>query len=349
MPYSLRIYGFLVTILLALTGCNQTQTPAATMPSAYFDQSGRTDTATGGVRMLPITTPVGTFHIWTKRVGNNPRIKVLILHGGPGMSHEAYEAFDSFLPAANVEYYYYDQLGSAYSDQPHDPTLWNLNRFIDEVEQVRVALGLDQNNFYLYGQSWGGLLAIEYALQHQNHLKGLIVSNMMSSIPAYNAYAQTVLMPQMDQKVLAEIRTLDKRGEFNNPRYETLLFENFYTQHILRAPPAQWPEPVLRSFGRLNKEVYVPMQGPSELGARGSLEHWDRSADLHLINVPTLVIGARHDTMDPSHMEWMSKQFPKGQYLYCDKGSHMALYDDQDTYMKGLIRFLHSVDEAAIH
>jgi proline iminopeptidase len=318
--------------------------PNPANPAAYFDQRGRSDVQSGGVRMIPITTPKGTFRVWTKRVGNNPTIKVLILHGGPGVSHEAYEAFDSYFPGAGIEYYYYDQLGSAFSDQPKDGSLWALDRFVDEVEQVRQALKLDKGNFYLYGHSWGGILGIEYALKYPQHLKALIVSNMMSSIPAYNAYAEKVLMPQMDPKVLAEVKALEAAKDYDNPRYEALLFEHFYTQHIMRAPMADWPEPLLRGFGRLNKAVYVPMQGPSELGASGKLEKWDRSSDLKRITVPTLVIGARHDTMDPDHMAWMAKQFSRGRYLFCPNGSHAALYDDQQLYFKGLIGFIRDVD-----
>ena len=133
--------------------------------AAYLDYSGRDDALSGGVRMIPIETPRGTFRVWTKRVGNSPTMKVLLLHGGPGGTHEYLEACDSFFPAAGIEYYYYDQLGSYYSDQPDDPDLWDVPRFVDEVEQVRRALGLDASNFYLYGQSWGGALAIEYALK----------------------------------------------------------------------------------------------------------------------------------------------------------------------------------------
>jgi len=103
--------------------------------------------------MIPINTPKGTFRVWTKRVGNNPRIKVLLLHGGPSVTHEYYDAFDSFFPAAGIEYYY-DQLGSFYSDQPNEPDLWELPRFVEEVEQVRQALGLNRDNFYLLGSSW---------------------------------------------------------------------------------------------------------------------------------------------------------------------------------------------------
>lgn len=319
---------------------------AATLPApvSYFDNSGRDDVLSGGVRMIEIDTPKGKFRVWTKRVGNNPRIKVLLLHGGPAATHEMFEAFDSYFPGEGIEYYYYDQLGSAYSDQPKEPSLWELDRFVDEVEQVRQALKLDKENFYLYGQSWGGLLGIEYALRHQEHLKGLIVSNMMSSIPAYNEYAKTVLMPQMDPAVLKEVLAIEARGDYANPRYEELLIPNFYTKHFLRMPPEQWPDPVLRGFSHINKDIYVPMQGPSEMGASGKLVNWDRSADLKNIGVPTLVIGARYDTMDPSHMEWMAKQFPRGRYLYCPEGSHLALYDDQRTYMSGLIAFLKDVD-----
>jgi proline iminopeptidase len=246
------------------------------------------------------------------------------------------------LPYAGVEYYYYDQLGSAFSDQPKDESLWDLPRFVEEVEQVRQALGLGPDNFYLLGQSWGGILAAEYALKYQQHLKGLIISNMMMSIPAYAEYARTVLMPAMDQRVLAELQALENKKDYDNPRYMELLVPSFYAEHILRMPPDQWPEPVTRAFARLNKQIYVLMQGPSEMGASGRLEKWNRTADLGKITVPTLVIGATHDTMDPKHMEWVSKQVKNGQFLLCAKGSHLAMYDDQETYFNGLIKFLAS-------
>src|SRR5512139_3592865 len=142
-----------------------TRTSSPTL-ATYFDRSGRDDVWSGGIRTIPISTPKGTFRVWTKRVGNNPRIKVLLLHGGPGATHEYFEAFDSWFPAAGIEYYYYDQLGSAFSDQPAEPSLWELDRFVDEVEQVRRALGLEAGNFYLLGHSWGGILAMEYALKY---------------------------------------------------------------------------------------------------------------------------------------------------------------------------------------
>lgn len=317
----------------------------AAPPASYYDNSGYPDALAGGVRMIPITTPKGTFHVWTKRIGNNPRVKVLLLHGGPGMTHEYLEAFDSYFPGQGIEYYYYDQLGSFYSDQPKDDSLWTLPRFVEEVEQVRKALGLNKSNFYLYGHSWGGLLAMQYALKYQRNLKGLIISNMMASAPAYNKYAHEVLMPQMDPKALAEILGLEKAGKTDDPQYMNLLMANFYTKHILRMPPDQWPDPVMRAISHVNNTIYTLMQGPSEMGLSGRLADWDVSKQLKDIAVPTLVIGARYGTMDPKYMKWMAEQIPHARYLYCATGSHLCLYDDQKVYMHGVIKFIEDVDK----
>lgn len=345
----MKKFIFLALAMLFMQACADrisTNQPAHNQVASntYLDYSGRDDLLSGGIKLIPITTPKGTFRVWTKRVGNNPNIKVLLLHGGPGLTHEYLEAFDSYFPAAGIEYYYYDQLGSAYSEQPEDPELWDLPRFVEEVEQVRQALKLDQSNFYLYGQSWGGVLAMEYALKYQQHLKGLIISNMMASGPAYNEYAQKVLMPAMDQKVLAEIKQLEARKDYENPRYMELLIPHHYVHHILRMPPDQWPDSVNRAFKHINPAIYIPMQGPSELGLSGKLLNWDRTNDLPKITPPTLVIGAKYDTMDPAHMEMMAKKVQKGRYLFCPNGSHLTLYDDQKTYVDGLIQFIRDVD-----
>ncbi len=345
-----------IAILITMLGvgaCTPSAPPSSTpqvsaAAVSYFDSTGRDDVLSGGVKLIPITTPKGTFRVWTKRVGNNPRIKVLLLHGGPGATHEYFEAFDSYFPKQGIEYYYYDQLGSAFSDQPKDPGLWDLPRFVEEVEQVRVALRLDSSNFYLLGQSWGGILAIEYALKYQQNIKGLIISNMMASIPAYMEYAEKVLMPAMDPKVLAEIMAIEAKKDYDNPRYMELLIPNYYVLHILRMPPEQWPDPVNRTFARLNKDVYIPMQGPSEMSSSGKLEKWDRSADLGKITVPTLTIGAQYDTMDPKYMEKMAGLFGKGRYLHCANGSHLAMYDDQKAYFDGLIQFIEDVDQGRL-
>ncbi len=314
--------------------------------SDYLDYSGADDQFTGGINMIPIETPRGTFRVWTRRVGNSPKIRVLLLHGGPGATHELYECFDGWLPREGIEYIYYDQLDSYYSDQPGDPTLWTIEHFVDEVEQVRRVLGLNPDNFFLLGQSWGGMLAMEYAFAHQRNLKGLIISNMVSDVGEYNRYVREVLGPQMDPEVFADIQRMEAEDDYENPRYEELLMQHHYTEHVLRMPLEDWPDSIMRTFKHINKEIYVRMQGYSEFGMTpgATLAEWNRSADLSQITVPTLTIGAAHDTMNPEHMEWMAGQVGRGRYLHCPDGSHLAQYDDQKTYMTGLVRFLRDVD-----
>ncbi|MEX0288474.1 MAG: proline iminopeptidase-family hydrolase [Flavobacteriaceae bacterium] len=347
----MRTICFLFLSLIALTSCKQTtvEKEQPSITSYYLSFENRDDQFTGGIKMIPITTAKGSFKVWTKRVGNNPSKKVLLLHGGPGMTHELYECADGYFPQEEIEYIYYDQLGSYYSDKPEDLDLWTTERFVEEVEQVRKALGLDASNFYLLGQSWGGILAMEYALKYQNNLKGLIISNMMSSIPEYNAYAQKVLGPQLDPEIYKEIKAIEAAGDFENPKYGELLFEHYYTQHVLRMPPDQWPEAVMRSLNHANNQVYVHMQGYSEFGITGdaTLKDWDVKDRLKELAVPTLVIGAKHDTMDPAHMEWMSKEVQNGRYLFCPNGSHLSQYDDQKTYFNGVIGFINDVDTDA--
>ncbi|MEY4629476.1 MAG: hypothetical protein RLZZ595_1802 [Bacteroidota bacterium] len=329
-----------VIAILALTvfgmNCGEKST---TKKNDYF-AAQETGIQSGNVKMVTIESMGKKFNIWTKRFGNNPKVKILLLNGGPGGTHEYFQCFENFLPQEGFEFIYYDQLGCGNSDNPNDTAYWNLDRFVEEVEQVRTALNLDKNNFYLLGHSWGGILAMQYALKYQSNIKGLIISNMMSSCPDYDKYAENVLAKQFDPIVLDTIMEIEKRGDFDDPNYMGLLGPNFYEKHILRLPAAEWPDPVNRAFAKLNKSLYVTMQGPSEFGISGRLENWDVSKKLSSVVVPTLVIGAQHDTMDPEHMKWMSTQFKNGSYLYCEKGSHMAMYDDQETYFKGLIEFL---------
>lgn len=322
-----------------LFACSSPEKTETASPSTYFTDDAP-GVKNGGVRMIPISTPKGNFNVWTKRIGHNPSIKLLLLNGGPGLTHEYFECFESFLPAEGIEFIYYDQLGCGNSDNPKDTSLWDLTRSVDEVEQVRKALGLDASNFFLLGHSWGGIVAMEYALKYQQQLKGLVISNMMCSCPEYGKYADEVLAKQMNPVVLDSIKTLEAKKDFSNPRYMQLLMKNFYAEHICRIPLAQWPEPVNRSFSKLNNSFYVTMQGPSEFGIGGKLTNWSVKEQLKEIELPTLCVGARFDTMDPEHMKWMTGQLKHGTYLFCPNGSHMSMYDDQDVYMRGLVQFL---------
>ncbi len=341
MKLNTVFYTLLCFILFI--GCKKAEDP---IKEHYLDFSKRDDQLTGGIKMIPITTPLGKFKVWTKTVGNNPKIKVLLLHGGPGLTHELYESFDGYFPNESIEYIYYDQLGSYYSDQPNDNRLWTNERFVEEVEQVRIALGLNKDNFYLMGQSWGGILAMEYAFKYQKNLKGLIISNMMASAPEYNKYAEEVLGPQLPPDVFSQIKEFEKNKDYTNPKYTELLFKYYYTEHILRKPLEEWPESINRCFKHINPNVYVFMQGPSEFGITGnaSLKDWDVKSKLKTLTVSTLTIGAKHDTMDPKHMEWISKEVQHGRFLFCANGSHLSQYDDPKTYFTGVIKFLKDVD-----
>jgi proline iminopeptidase len=321
-------------IMFVLFGCKEHQ---GTLP--YFSPHEK-GIQTGGIKMIPIVTDKGTFNVWTKTIGNNPSTRLLLLNGGPGMTHEYFECMENFLPGEGIEFIYYDQLGCGNSDNPKDTSMWDLARYVEEVEQVRQALDLTKDNFYLLGHSWGGILCMEYALKYQDNLKGLIISNMMSSAPEYGKYADDVLAKQMDAHVLDTIRNIEAKGDFGNPKYMELLMPHYYAKHILRLPLSEWPEPVNRSSSKLNQSLYVTMQGPSEFGISGKLEFWSVKDRLKELKIPTLVIGAKHDTMDPEHMKWMASEVKNGTYLFCSDGSHMCMYDDQDKYMSGLISFI---------
>jgi proline iminopeptidase len=332
-----------LTILFStcfLSACQQNPAPDSISVTNYFQYGDSIES--GGVKMIPITTPVGNFKVWTKRFGNNPRIKILLLHGGPAMTHEYMECFETFFQREGFEFYEYDQLGSYYSDQPKDSSLWTTARFVEEVEQVRRFIGADSSNFYVLGNSWGGILAMEYALKYQQHLKGFIVANMMASAPEYGKYANEVLAKQMKPEILAEIEAIEAKKDFANPRYMELLLPHFYQEHLCRLQV--WPDAFNRSMKHVNSEVYTLMQGPSEFRVSGRLANWDVKARLKEIAVPALMIGAKHDTMDPKAMEAQSKLVQKGRYLYCPNGSHLAMWDDQQVFMKGVIQFIKDVD-----
>ena len=290
---------------------------------------------TGGIRLIEVD---GKYKVWTKKVGRG-KVKVLTLHGGPGFNHEYFECFEDFLPQHGIEFYYYDQLGSSYSDQPEDTSLWTVERFREEVEQVRRALGLD--HFYLLGHSWGGMLGIEYALKYQKHLKGLVISSMTASIASYMAYAAK-LRAALPAETIAILDRYEAKGDYENPEYEKAMMEQVYTRHICRLDP--WPDPVQRAFKHMNPKVYNTMQGPNEFVVTGNFKDWDRWKDLPAIALPTQLIVGRHDEMNPADIEKMGLAIPRARLLVCENGSHLSMWDDQEAYFRGLLKFFDDVE-----
>lgn len=330
----------LAGVLLTLSSCQgEADTTAAESSDTDCDYVAFTtpgEVQAGGVRMIELREG---YRVWTRRHGNSP-MKVLLLHGGPAMTHEYMECFQSFFPQANIEFYEYDQLGSYYSDQPTDTSLWTIERFVEEVEQVRQALGLDSTNFFLLGNSWGGLLAMEYALKYQDRLKGLIVCNMTADFDKYEAY-NAQLRAQLRPGLLDTLSAYEARGAYQDPAYLDLVFNEYYRRHICRLD--DWPEPIMRSFKHVNAAVYEYMQGPSEFVPGGILKHWSVWDRLPELRVPTLTVGAKYDTMNPEEMEQMSQLVQNGSYLYCPNGSHLCMWDDQQVFMEGVIDFIHRV------
>jgi proline iminopeptidase len=205
--------------------------------------------------MIPVLG--GKCKVWTKKIGSGT-ITVLLLHGGPGFPHDYLEAMESFLPQAGIEMYYYDQLGVGNSDIPDDPSLWTLERYTQEVEEVRRGLGLE--NFVLYGHSWGTTLAMEYALNYQQHLRGLVLSNMTAGVKAYLKYTEQLKNLLLPPDKLAQLNALEAKQDYDNPEYEQIMMEDLYPKMIGRTPlPQRQPHgPLGRPGGLLPPPARLP-------------------------------------------------------------------------------------------
>jgi proline iminopeptidase len=288
-----------------------------------------------GIRMIPVVG--GKYRVWTRRVGNGG-LKVLALHGGPGMTHEYLECMQDFLPGAGYEVYFYDQLGCGNSDRPNDDSLWTVARYRTEVEEVRAGLGL--TDFVLYGHSWGGMLVQEYAVTYPHHLKAAVISNMTASMKSYVTHINSLrkTLPATVQAVMAKYEAEKK---YDAPEYQEILFSQVYRRVLCRLNP--WPEPAEMSLAHMNAKIYNLMQGPSEFVITGNYKNWNRWPDLHRITVPTLLIAGRHGTMSVGDIQKMGRLIPNSRVAVCENGSHMALYDDQQAYFDHLLAFLADV------
>jgi proline iminopeptidase len=289
-----------------------------------------------GIRMIPVVG--GKYRVWTRRVGNGDT-KILVLHGGPGATHEYLECMGNFVPGAGYELYYYDQLGCGNSDHPDDDSLWIVDRYRAEVEEVRSGLGL--TDFVLYGHSWGGMLVQEYAITYPHHLKAAVISNMTASMKSYVAYIN-VLRKALPASVQAGMHKYEAQKKYDAPEYQELLMQQVYRRHLCRLNP--YPEPIMTSLAHMNQHIYNLMQGPGEFTVTGNFKEWNRWPDLHKISVPTLLIGSRYGTMSVDDIEKMGRLIPHSRVAICKDGSHFSLYDDQQAYFNYLLAFLKDVN-----
>ena len=276
--------------------------------------------AEDGVTMVQLSNG---YEVFTQQFGASEDTKVLVLHGGPACTHEymlniAYQLPDhAGLGGGAAEVHMYDQLGSFYSDQPEED-LWNIPRWVQEVDEVRQALGMDSTNFYLLGNSWGGMLAMEYALAHPEHLKGLVVCNMQSSIPITPRTTRRCCGRPCARRLWTRWRPTRRPG-----RTTTRPTSNWWTRNSTASTCAAWTLAGRRDWIVRTAQLQAlrPDARPERVQGGRRIIDWDITARLPEIATPTLMVGATHDTMDPEAMRRQADLVQHGRALICEEGS----------------------------
>ncbi len=272
--------------------------------------------------------------IWYKIVGaNKTGIPLLTLHGGPGAPHDYLEPLEVL--ANDRPVIFYDQLGCGNSERPSDTTLWNVARFVEELDQVRTALHLEK--VHLMGQSWGAMLAVEYMLRKKpKGVVSLILSGPLLSTPRWIA-DQQIWISQLPPNIRDTIRKYEENGNFASPSYQDAMMY-YYRQHVCRLDP--WPDCLNKAMEKLGIEVYEYMWGPSEFTMTGTLKNADLSEQLNLINVPTLFTCGEFDEATPATTSYFQQKIP-GSEIHIFKGaSHSHLLEKPDEYLQVIRSFL---------
>jgi len=281
--------------------------------------------------MSYIDVPGG--RVWYKIVGEqHDATPLLCLHGGPGFTHNYLEALEGLADRRPV--IFYDQLGCGNSDRPGDPALWTVDRFVEELAQVRAALHLD--DLHLFGSSWGGMLAMQYVLDRRPALRSLILCGSPASMPRWVADCAE-LLAQQPQDVQATIREHEESGFTACPEYQAAIL-GFYREHVCRLDP--WPDGLERSFEQAGYDVYNTMNGPSEFTVTGTLRTWDIMDRLGEIYVPTLLVGGRYDECRPSHLTEMRRRIRGSQLAIIEEASHLCFAEQPAEFMRILNSFL---------
>lgn len=276
--------------------------------------------------------------VWTRRVGGGgdaERPPLLVLHGGPGVPHDYLENLAA-LASTRQTVVFYDQLGCGRSDRPDDPDHWRFPRFVAEIDVVRTALGL--NRVALLGQSWGGMLAIEYLLGKPAGVAGLILSNSTASAPLWGAEADR-LRADLPVDVQSTLARHEAAGTTDSPEYKAAM-DVFYARHVIRVQPM--PDFVQRSFDNIG-QPYGVMWGPSEFYITGNLASWDRTARLGEIRVPTLLISGEYDESTPIINRALQQGIPGARWVLLDGCSHLTHVEAPERYCAVVADFLDSL------
>ncbi|MGH2506162.1 MAG: proline iminopeptidase-family hydrolase [Ktedonobacteraceae bacterium] len=286
--------------------------------------------------------PVGEHKVWYRSVGGGAEHEdtpILTLHGGPGIPAYYIEDMQD-LATEKRRVILYDQLGCGRSDQPDDPSLWRVERFVEEVGSVRRHLGLEK--IHLWGQSWGGMLAIEYALTQPQGLVSLFLASTAASIPLWVAEANR-LRNELPPEVQATLQQHEDAGTTESATYQEAMLV-FYKRHVVRIDPI--PAHVQRSLDSVGP-VYLTMNGPSEFHVVGVIKDWDRIDRLHEIHVPTFITSGRFDESTPRINEIMHKEIARSEWVIFEQSSHMAHVEEKALYMQTIQKFLDRVEQRA--
>lgn len=288
--------------------------------------------------------PVEGYNVWYRSVGGGTgaqeQTPVLALHGGPGVPSDYIEDITQ-LATDTRRVILYDQLGCGRSDRPDNPAMWTIQRFVDELGVVRKALGLDK--IHLWGQSWGGILAIEYALTQPQGMISLTLASTASSMPVWIAEANR-LRAELPAEIQNTLLRHEAAGTTDDPEYQKAMMA-FYERHVIRIVPM--PPQVARAFDNMGQQVYFTMNGPSEFHVIGVIKDWDRSSRLHEIKVPTLITSGFYDESTPSINETMHKAIAGSEWVLFEHSSHMAHVEEMERYMQVMRNFLARVENTA--
>jgi L-proline amide hydrolase len=271
-----------------------------------------------------------------------PQTPVVICHGGPGAAHDYCE------PIADLSRFgrtcvLYDQLGCGKSellpDAPSD--FWTPQLFKDELVELSRHLGI-ADRYAVVGQSWGGMLAMEHALDHPAGLRGIVVADSPASVPLWVSEANR-LRADLPQDVQETLTRHEEAGTTGDPEYEAAVAV-FYERHVCRVVPM--PDCVVRSFAQIadNPTVYHTMNGPSEFHVVGSLKSWDVTDRLHEITSPTLLVSGRHDEATPLIVGEIHERIPGSEWVIFEESSHMPHVEEPDAFLDAVEAFLRTID-----
>ena len=277
--------------------------------------------------------PVDGYEVVTYSYGTGDNI-LFLLNGGPGLPCDYLRDPHISLSREGYRVVAFDQLGCGKSDRPDDASLWNITRYVEEVETVRKALGLEK--VQLLGQSWGGWLSIEYALTYPDAIQSLILANTCADIPHLITELNR-MRDALGSETVAMMLHHEAMGTLDHPEYQAAITILNY-RHVCRLK--EWPPSLLASLDDWNMGPYGTIQGPNEFLYIGNMKDWNRIPDMHRLTMPTLIVTGTHDELGPACALRMHNALPNSTVVVFPNSSHTPFYEEPDDYFTLLKSFL---------